>query len=247
MDGTFSSNPGIFAQLYTIHIKVQDEFFPQLWCLLPDKQGATYGRLFHLLNNEAARRNLVLQPAEIHVDFEMAVINAIRNEFGTEASGCLFHFSQSILRHLQQTGLQGAYNTNTPPEVRQWIRRLIALPLVPPLRLDQAFQAVIANAPNVAGRDAMNAYVANTYMDANAAVFGRDIWNCFGNRDRTINVCEGYHSTLNAQFKHRRPDPFAFITFLQAQDNTLERRVAQLTAGAPAKKGGRRTNWLMRR
>ena len=154
MDGTFSSNPDIFAQLHTVHIKLHDEFFPQLWCLLPDKQALTYERLFRLLKQRAVLRNSNLQPATIHVDFEQAVMNSIRMEFRTEPSGCLFHYSQSILRHVQQTGLQVAYNTNIPPDVRQWIRRLIALPLVPPLRIDHMFQAVVANAPNVFGRDA---------------------------------------------------------------------------------------------
>lgn len=48
--------------------------------------------------------------------------------------------------------------------------------------------------------------------------------------------CEGYHSALNAQFKHRSPDPYRFIAFLQEQDEQLERRVAQLQIGAPPKK-----------
>jgi hypothetical protein len=236
MDGTFSAQPHIFAQLYTIHVKIDNEFFPQLWCLLPDKQGATYTRLFQLLKQEALNINLQLMPASVHTDFEMGVIQALRAEFQIDASGCLFHYSQSVLRHLQQVGLQAAYNTNNPPEVRQWIRRLIALPLVPPLRLDQAFQAIVVNSPNVPGRDAMNDYVLNTYSDPNNATFSRDIWNCFGSQDRTTNVCEGYHSALNAQFKHRSPDPYRFIAFLQEQDEQLERRVAQLQIGAPPKK-----------
>lgn len=236
MDGTFSANPTIFAQLYSIHVKVNDEYFPQLWCLLPDKQGATYQRLFQLLKQEAVNRNLQLLPATIHIDFEMAVIQAVRAEFRIEPSGCLFHFSQSILRHLQQTGLQVAYNTNIPPDVRTWIRRMIALPLVPPLRIDQAFQATTANAPNIPGRDAMNNYVMNTYVDPNGAVFPRAMWNCYGARDRTTNACEGYHSVLNAHFKHRSPDPYTFIAFLQQQDMQLERRIGQLQVGAPPKK-----------
>jgi hypothetical protein len=53
MDGTFSSVPDIFAQLYTVHIKVYNEFMPHLWCLLPDKQMNTYIRLFQLLKAKA--------------------------------------------------------------------------------------------------------------------------------------------------------------------------------------------------
>jgi hypothetical protein len=175
-------------------------------------------------------------PASIHIDFEMAVIQAVCAEFQIDASGCLFHYSQSVLRHLQQVGLQPAYNTNNPPEVRQWIRRLIALPLVPPVRLDQAFQAIVVNSPNVPGRDSMNDYVLTTYADANNAMFSRDVWNCFGSQDHTTNVCEGYHSVLNEQFKHRSPDPYKFIKFLQEQDQQIERRLAQLQLGVPPKK-----------
>lgn len=221
MDGTFSAQPSIFAQLYTIHIKENDEFFPQLWCLQPDKQGVTYVRLFQLLKQEALNRNLQLLPTTIHVDFEMAVMQAIRSEFWIQPTGCMFHYSQSILRHVQQCGLQVQYNTNAPPEVRTWIRRLIALPLVPPLCIDQAFQAVVLNAPNVPGRDVMNDYVRDTYVDIHVAMFPRDTWNCYGVHDRTTNACEGYHSVLNKHFRGKAPDPFQFVQFLQEQDLQL--------------------------
>lgn len=236
MDGTFTSNPEIFAQLYTIHIKIENEFFPQLWCLLPDKQTATYTRLFTLLKQEAITRDFQMQPNTIHIDFEQAVVQAVRIEFGIEPTGCLFHFTQNILRHLQQTGLQAAYNSGNPPTVRVWIRRLIALPLVPPIRIDQAFEAIIGDAPDIAGRDAMHNYMQNTYLDANRALFGRNMWSCYGTNDRTTNTCEGYHSVLNAQFNRRHPDPFRFIEFLQKQEIMLERRIQQLQMGAPPRK-----------
>lgn len=236
MDGTFTSNPEIFAQLYTIHVKVDGEFAPQLWCLLPDKTAATYSRLFRLLAQAAAAANQQLQPTCIHIDFEQAVVQAVRNEFQIEPSGCLFHFSQSLLRHLQQCGLQTAYNTNAPPAVRQWIRRLIALPLVPPLRIDQAFNAIVNGAPNIPGKDAMNNYVNDTYVDPHGALFPRDLWNCYGVKDRTTNACEGYHSVINSHFRQRHPDPFTFIKFLQQQEAEIERRLVQLQQGAPPRK-----------
>ena len=159
-------------------------------------------------------------------------MQAIRTHFGIEPSGCLFHFSQSILRHLQQTGLQVAYNTNAPPDVRKWVRRLIALTLVPPVRIDQAFHALIINAPNVVGIDAIIQYMRHTYVDANA-LFQRQVWNCFGQTNRTTNVCEGYHHIVNEKFRRGRPDPYHFIKFLQEQEADIERRMAQLQVGAP--------------
>jgi hypothetical protein len=235
MDGTFSCNPSIFTQLYTVHIKLYDEFIVGFWCLLPNKTSATYVRLFQLVQQQANVRNVILQPAVIHVDFEQAVMQAITSEFHLQPRGCLFHFCQSVLRHVQQSGFQVAYKTNVPPEVRTWIRRLIALPMVPPLRTDQAFQAAVANAPNILGADAMNNYIRQTYIDANA-LFPRDVSNCLEQRDRTTNVCEGYHRVINVTFKGRRPDPFAFIKCLQQQESDIERRVAQLQIGAPPRK-----------
>ena len=235
LDGTFSSNPAIFTQLHTIHIKCHDELIAQLWCLLPDKAGATYLRLIQLLQQRAVQVNLQLQPAVIHLDFEQAVMQSIRSEFLIESNGCLFHYSQSVLRNLQQTGLRVAYNTHTPPEVRTWVRRLIALAFVPPIRVDQGFQAAIANAPNVVERDAMNDSMRNTYIAQNA-LFSHQIWNCFQQRNRTTNVCEGYHHVINEKFRGSRPDPFKFIRFLQEQEGSIERRVVQLQVGAPPKK-----------
>jgi hypothetical protein len=59
-----------------------------------------------------------MQPITVHADYEQAVMSAVRNDLLIEPSGCLFHFAQNILRHVQQSGLQVAYNTNKPPEVR---------------------------------------------------------------------------------------------------------------------------------
>lgn len=130
MDGTFTSVPTIFAQLHIVHVKVHNEFFPQLFCLLPDKCQVMYERLFHLMNQKLlVLNNQPLQPATIHIDFEQAFIGAIRSKFCMHVmiNGCLLHFWQHVIRHLQTAGLQVQYNTNNPPEVRTIIRRLMGL------------------------------------------------------------------------------------------------------------------------
>ena len=98
-------------------------------------------------------------------------------------------------------GLQVMCNTNIPPEVGQTVRRMMAIALMPPLRIDQAFQAVKNNAPNVVGMDMMLNYVQNTYIDPVNAQFDRAIWNCYGMADRTTNCCEAYHRVMNERFR----------------------------------------------
>lgn len=119
----------------------------------------------------------------------------------------------------------------------------MAIALVPPLRIDQAIQAVKNTAPNVVGMDVMLDYVQNTYLDPVNAQFDRAIWNCYGMADRTTNCCEAYHRVMNERFRHRNPDPYAFIEFLQEQEMELERRHAQLQHGAPPKK--RRPSYVL--
>ena len=159
---------------------------PQLFCMLPDKQRATYQRLFQLLQQQAAVLNDRLQPAVIHIDFEQAVIAAVRAEFGIEPIGCLFHFFRNIFRHLQTVGLQMEYNTNNPHELRRFVRRLLALPLVPPIRIHQAFRGTVDNAHDLEVCVEMITYVRNTYVDNAYALYGREIWNCFGSPDGWI-------------------------------------------------------------
>jgi hypothetical protein len=127
-------------------------------------------------------------------------------------------------------------STNTPPEVRTWIWRLMALTLMPPIQLDQAFQAIVNNSPNIPGSDLMNYYAVNTFTDPNNGPTEHSMWNGFGTHDRTTNACEGYHCVLNTHIHGRNPDSYAFIKLLQQHDAEFERRIRQLETGAPARK-----------
>jgi MULE transposase domain len=233
MDGTFKSCPSIFQQIYTIHVKIQDQFIPVAMALLPDKAEATYRRLFHELIATATGFQLILAPATIHTDFERAAMNAIQAEFGIYATGCVFHYTQNIYRKVQALGLSVAYNTDNPPGTRQWIRRIMALPLVPSARVAATFVAIQHNAPNLQGTQEMHQYVSDTYVGANA-VFDVSTWNVFNTSDRTTNICEGFHSALNKAMGKSHPSIYKLIDFWKTQDDCNERIIAQLNLGAPA-------------
>lgn len=236
MDGTFRSAPTLFTQIYTVHIKLYEQFFPVLLALLPDKQEVTYRRMIQLIVAKAAALGRVFQPQIIHCDFEMAVINATAGELGIQPTGCLFHFTQSIYRHVQSIGLQVAYNTDNPAGVRRWVRRIMALPLVPPLRMQGVYQAIIAQAPQLQQTAAMHDYVFNTYINPAGALFDQNSWNVFATNNRTINMCEGFHCALNRAVSVRHPSVFRLIEVFQDIEATNERNVAQLALGAPPKK-----------
>jgi hypothetical protein len=179
---------------------------------------------------------MAFDPQIIHCDFEVAVMNAVRIELAREPTGCLFHFTQSIYRHAQSLGLQVRYNTDTPQGTRRWIRRLMGLPLVPTLRLQGVYQAVVADAPNIPEAAAMHQYVFGTYVDPHAALFSTQIWNVFGMQNRTINMCEGFHLSLNQAVVVRHPSVYRLIDTLRNIESANERTLAQLAMGAAPKK-----------
>lgn len=73
-DGTYAS-PGIFKQLYTFHALIDNEMFPLVFALLPDKNQTTYIRLLNELKTAAINNNSLLNPETIFIDFECACRN----------------------------------------------------------------------------------------------------------------------------------------------------------------------------
>lgn len=82
---------------------------PALYALLPNKQGATYRRLFAEIKNLQP----ALNPETIMTDYELAAINAFTAEFPAALQrGCFFHFNQCIWRKLQELGLKARYEND---------------------------------------------------------------------------------------------------------------------------------------
>jgi hypothetical protein len=236
MDRTFQTAPPVFTQIYTIHAKVDGQFFPLAVALLADKQENTYRRLIGKIQEQALANNVVFNPQIVPCDFEAAVINAVRAKLGVEPTGCLFHYTQNIFRHVQSSGLQVNYNTDMPLGSQKWIRRLMALPLVPPLRIQQVYNAIVTEAPNLAQTEAMHQYVYETYVEPDNALFHCSTWNVFRLDNRTTNMCEGFHLLLKQAVIVKHPSIFRLIEAVQSIEATNERVIGQLGMGAQPKK-----------
>ena len=98
MDGTFSSCPALWDQVYILHARKDCSTYSLVFDLLQDRQMTTYRRLFRLLKNHVQEKlQQQLAPARIQTDFEIAAIQAIHAEFpNAEVKSCFFHYSQVI-------------------------------------------------------------------------------------------------------------------------------------------------------
>ena len=108
-DGTFKLCPQIFFQIYAIRAQVNHEVLPGVFALLPSKAEIILEQFFTTVCN-AVRNSNGNDLDGFLVDFETAAINAIRNILPqTDISGCFFHLSSNLWKHIQRAGLQERY------------------------------------------------------------------------------------------------------------------------------------------
>lgn len=70
------------------------------------------------------------KPKKVNVDFELAAINAITEEFpNAKVQGCNFHLKQSVIRNLNTNGLKNRYETDM--KFAREIRQMVAIAFLP--------------------------------------------------------------------------------------------------------------------
>ena len=127
-DGTFKHCPQIFSQIYAIHALVNHEVLPCDFALLPSKTEIVYEQFFTTVCN-AVRSNNGNDPDGFIVDFETAAVIATRNVLPqTDISGCFFHLSSILWKHIQRAGLQERYMND--PQFGLQLRMIAALAFV---------------------------------------------------------------------------------------------------------------------
>ncbi|CAF4979696.1 unnamed protein product, partial [Rotaria socialis] len=142
MDGTFSSCPKIFDQVYTIHSIKYEQSFPCVFGLLPNRLKLTYQFLFHELKSIAIQMKLDFAPKIVMSDFEPALMGVVKTEFSAAThSSCYFRFTQAIYRNIQRLGLCTIYNHGD--DVKHFCRQLMALPLLPEPVIEDTYDELV--------------------------------------------------------------------------------------------------------
>ena len=131
----------------------------------------------------AVRNNNGHGPDKFLVDFETAAINAIGNVLPkTEISGCFFHLSLNLWKHIQHTTLQErlerSQHTGLP------LRMIAALAFMPPQDMVNSFDelCVVIRDQYDGDPDEVLDYFGDTYIGGfrrNASLFPIELWNMF--------------------------------------------------------------------
>ena len=104
---------------------------PYVYALLSSKEERQYAAVLNAVIAEEYRiENWA--PKKIMCDFEMSIINASLAVFpDVPCSCCFFHLGKCVYRHIQNDGLQIAYNDPFDRDIKKYTHMMLGLAYVP--------------------------------------------------------------------------------------------------------------------
>ncbi|KAG0440866.1 hypothetical protein DMUE_1442 [Dictyocoela muelleri] len=125
-DGTFKISHREFKQLYIIHVKIIDDYFPILYAFLPNKAYNTHLRVFKFIDKIINNKS----PEYIIIDFEISPIQAFKQIFkNTKIFNCFFHFHKMYGDAFKKNNLVNKYKNNN--DFRTYIKMMLSISFVP--------------------------------------------------------------------------------------------------------------------
>ena len=234
VDGTFKASPSIFGQLYLIHAWYKDEMNPCVFLLLPNRRKNTYLRMLRQLKFQANQMELQLDPKQIMPDFEIAVIESIKEEFpNAEIKGCHFHHTQCIWRKIQDLGLATVYKENRC--VRHWLECFKSLSFIPLTLVEITFNLLVSKKPQSEHGDKFDLFV-KYFRSTWFTLFPPRLWNHHETiGPRTNNHVEGYNNKINLYIDCDHPNVFSLVNTLKQLESIISKNFIQRNNGAPSK------------
>ena len=150
----------------------------------------------------------------VHIDFEMAVKNAVFEVFpSARIQFCRFHLGQSWYRKIQELGLTRQYRTNT--SVGKWLRATFGMQFLPAAEVGYCFaEEIMSNMPDDENCQKYADYLTECYVDE-YSTFPPHFWAEKPSPDRrTNNGPEAYHRNLNASLNSPHPNIATFVDFI---------------------------------
>ena len=213
MDGTFKVVKKPFAQLFSFHGFLKDDDgqtvkqVPLVYVLMSRRRKRDYVAVFKAIRNLAPNLNDV----DMVTDFESAIWGAARKVFpGAVVHGCSFHWAQAVWRHIQELGLVRAFRSS--PDVRKYIKVLLALPLVPADEIEVAFNLHASMATDQL--KPLVEYINQTWINGK---WKPEDWSVFKRAIRTNNDVEGWHYRLNRQAQRANLPMYMLIKLLHTE------------------------------
>lgn len=184
-------------------------------------------------------RDLFPDPTTVVCDFELAVINAVKEVLGNHISiqGCFYHLTQSTWRKIQELGLSTMYKENA--SFRLFYAKIDALAFLPDAAHVKLGMFHLKSIAPPQGMELLqyfdSTYVSGTYRNLGGRVNGirlRSIpprfppatWNVhhatLNNDARTNNICEGWNNKMYHLANKKHPSIWSLIESIKLEEAT---------------------------
>jgi len=159
---------------------------PIFFIIMSGRRAKDYSTIFSWLKENYAPLNV----KNIVMDFEHAVWKSVKEIFpNVHIQGCLFHWTQSLYRKIQDIGLQTFYHEKK--DVFLFCRKLMALPFLPAELIEKTFDEM--NHPDCAPQlKELLKYLDDQWI--RNPHFPIKNWSIFFKEFRTNNDVEGWHN-----------------------------------------------------
>ena len=152
---------------------------------------------------------------KVVTDFEKAIWGGVRAVFpDVKLSGCSFHWSQAVMRKVQEFGFQTLYMQKGA--VHRFIRHLLALPFLPAEHITTSFNQL--NQRNPACLQLLMDYVLRTWI---CRLWSPADWSVYGCATWTNNDVEGWHNRLNKQAVRGQLHLYRLLQILHAEGSLI--------------------------
>uniref|UniRef100_A0A914HQ55 MULE transposase domain-containing protein n=1 Tax=Globodera rostochiensis TaxID=31243 RepID=A0A914HQ55_GLORO len=220
--------PPLFHQILVIMAKRENWGFPVCYCLLSCKTATTYDRTFQMM--KAVWPNFA--PEIVTVDFEEALINAIRSVFGhVQIDGCFFLLVHNFHRRLN--GFDDEYGNNLLQTYRSDPIFAESARMITSLAIDLtaaivALEQVLPDSLEPVFMWFMTYYTGRPLLNGGRTQpqFLPDLWNLYtrtlDGRDKTKNHAESSHRRLKRAFSCTHPSIWHFINVLRTEQKSRD-------------------------
>jgi len=243
VDGNFGLAPEFFKQLYVIRVQINSVIVTAVYCILQKKNQSTYEEIFRVILKECETRDLYPDPLYLHLDFEIAVINAAKNIFGSHITinGCFYHLCQSTHRKIQKLGLSEIYKKDG--NFRKFCGMLDGLAFLPQDKVLDGMACLKEIMPPDA-EDLLtyfdSYYVNGSYRRVGSAstlhfrkippIFSPSTWNVHNTTlvggHRTNNMTEGWNNRFAKLCGHKHPTIWKLIRKIKMEISADDAKLA---------------------
>ncbi|XP_052801333.1 uncharacterized protein LOC128232033 [Mya arenaria] len=258
MDGTHSTAPQQFKQVFTVRVLLGETSATAAYALLPSKTQEVYEECLTAILDACLRRNIRPNPTKVVTDYEMAIHNAVHAVLSNtiEIQGCFYHLTQSTWRYLQGEGLQATYRED--PDIRQFCGMLDGLAFLPEDQVKEGMAYLKSQTTEVLepvvdyfDRNYVNGPFRSVRSQTGGLIFRRTqprfepaTWNVntatLNDEARTNNVCEAWNNGFRCLVGHVNPSLWTVISCFEKDAAMVEAEILRVQRGQPSKKPARK-------